>query len=190
MAKAAVVETAEETASRRPVHFGERFAIGRASVEVAAAALRISLRAPVASVAALNKALGFALPQKPKTSSANNDVHALWIGPDEWFIIAPEDNDILAKFAKVTAFHSAVDISHRNAALIVKGVGAADVINSGCPQDLSLTTFPVGACSRTIMGKTEVILYRTASDQFRVEVWRSFATYALDFIEDAIRRDV
>jgi sarcosine oxidase, subunit gamma len=186
MAKAQVMEIA----ARSPIHSGARFAKGRTAVEVAAAATRISLRAPRASVAALNKALGFALPQKPKTSASKNDVHALWIGPDEWFIIAPEGNDLLAKFAKVAAFHSAVDVSHRNAALIVSGAGAADVLNAGCPQDLSLTVFPVGGCSRTLMGKTEVILYRTAADQFRVEVWRSFATYALDFIEDVIRRDV
>ena len=179
-----------ELAKRHPVHASARFAIGRASVEVAPPALRISLRAPETSVANLNKALGFALPQKPKTSSAKNDVHALWIGPDEWLMIAPEGSDMLAKLAKVTAFHSAVDVSHRNAGLLVTGAGAADVINSGCPQDLSLSAFPAGACSRTIMGKTEVILYRTAVDQFRVEVWRSFTTYALDLIEDAIRRDV
>ena len=186
MAKASVMEKA----SRHPVQADKRFAVGRTSVEIALPALRISLRAPEASVAALSKALGFALPQKPKTSSAKNDVHALWIGPDEWFVIAAEGSDLLARFAKVTAFHSAVDISHRNAALIVSGTGAADILNAGCPQDLSLNVFPVGACSRTLLGKTEVILYRTAADQFRVEVWRSFATYALDFIEDAIRRDV
>jgi sarcosine oxidase, subunit gamma len=186
MAKAQVMDMA----ARNPIHAGAQFAIGRAAVEVAAPALRVSLRAPEASVAALNKALGFALPQKPKTSAAKNDVHALWIGPDEWFIIAPESSDLLAKFAKVAAFHSAVDVSHRNAALVVSGAGAADVLNAGCPQDLSLIAFPVGACSRTLMGKTEVILYRTSQDEFRVEVWRSFATYALDFIEDAIRRDV
>jgi sarcosine oxidase, subunit gamma len=179
-----------ETATRSAIQSGARFAKGRTSVEVAAPATRISLRAPEASVAALNKALGFALPQKPKTSASKADVHALWIGPEEWFIIAPEGSDLLAKFAKVKVFHSAVDVSHRNAALIVTGAGAADIINAGCPQDLSLTAFPVGACSRTIMGKTEVILYRTAGDQFHVEVWRSFATYALDFIEDVIRRDV
>ena len=179
-----------EIAARTAIHTGARYAKGRASVEVAAPCLRISLRASEASVAALNKALGFALPQKPKTSAAKNDVHALWLGPDEWFIIAPEGTDLMARFAKVTSFHSAVDVSHRNAALIVSGAGAADIINSGCPQDLSLKAFPVSACSRTLMGKTEIILYRTGSDQFRVEVWRSFATYALDFIEDAIRRDV
>jgi sarcosine oxidase, subunit gamma len=186
MAKAQVTETAV----RQPVHAGARFAKGRAAVEIAAPALRISLRAPETSVAALNKALGFTLPQKPKTSAAKGDVHALWIGPDEWFIIAPEPSDLVAKIAKVSAFHSAVDVSHRNAALIVSGAGAADILNAGCPQDLSFIVFPVGACSRTLMGKTEVILYRLGVDQFRVEVWRSFATYALDFIEDVIRRDV
>jgi sarcosine oxidase, subunit gamma len=186
MAKAQVMEMA----TRNPIHTGERFAKGRTLVEVAAPAMRISLRAPEASVVALSKVIGFALPQKPKTSASKNDVHALWIGPDEWLIIAPEGSDLLAKLAKVTAFHSAVDVSHRNAALLVLGAGAADVLNAGCPQDLSLTAFPVSACSRTLMGKTEVILYRTATEQFRVEVWRSFATYALDFIEDVIRRDV
>ena len=186
MVKAQVMEMAARTS----VQAGKRFAKGRAAVEVAAPAIRISLRAPEGSVAALSKVLGFALPQKPKTSTSKSDVHALWIGPDEWLIIAPEGSDLLAKFAKVSAFHSAVDVSHRNAALIVSGAGAADVLNAGCPQDLSLSAFPVNACSRTLMGKTEVILYRTAIDQFRVEVWRSFATYALDFVEDVIRRDV
>jgi sarcosine oxidase, subunit gamma len=186
MAKSQVMEMA----ARNPIHSGARFAKGRTSVEVAAPAMRISLRVPEANVAALNKAIGFALPQKPKTSASKNDVHALWIGPDEWLIIAPEGSDLLARFNKVTVFHSAVDVSHRNAALIVSGAGAGDVLNAGCPQDLSLTTFPVGASSRTLMGKTEVILYRLAGDSFRVEVWRSFATYALDFVEDVIRRDV
>jgi sarcosine oxidase subunit gamma len=92
--------------------------------------------------------------------------------------------------AAVKTFHSAVDVSHRNAALIVEGPGAADVLNAGCPQDLSLAVFPVGACSRTLMGKTEVVLLRLAEDAFRLEVWRSFAPYAFDFLEDAIKRDV
>ncbi|NJR13786.1 MAG: sarcosine oxidase subunit gamma, partial [Phyllobacteriaceae bacterium] len=92
--------------------------------------------------------------------------------------------------AKVAAFHSAVDVSHRNAALSVSGAGAADVLNAGCPQDLSLAAFPVGACSRTLLGKAEVVLYRMAQEQFHVEMWRSFAPYVADFIEDAIRRDV
>ena len=39
-------------------------------------------------------------------------------------------------------------------------------VNAGCPQDLSLAAFPVGACSRTILGKVEIVLLRTAEDSF------------------------
>jgi sarcosine oxidase subunit gamma len=170
MAKAARIETA----ARQTMLGALRHAKGRSAMEAAPPALRISLRAPEASVAAISKAIGFALPHQPKTSASTGDTHALWLGPDEWL---------------VTVFHSAVDVSHRNAALIVSGAGAADVLNAGCPQDLSLAAFAVGACSRTILGKAEVVLYRTAENQFRVEMWRSFAPYVADFIEDAIRRD-
>lgn len=187
MAKAATMTV--ETAARRPVIAGRRSAKGRIAMHIAAPASRLALRAPTESVSALSKALGVALPVKPKTSAAKGDVHALWIGPDEWFLIAPEGTDLAGLCAKAKVFHSAVDVSHRNAALIVEGAGAADAINAGCPQDLSLATFPAGACSRTLMGKTEIILYRTAVDAFRVEVWRSFAPYAADFLEDVIRRD-
>jgi heterotetrameric sarcosine oxidase gamma subunit len=45
--------------------------------------------------------------------------------------------------------------------------------------------FPVGACSRTILGKIEVVIWRTDKQSFRVECWRSFSTYAFDFLEDA-----
>jgi hypothetical protein len=48
--------------------------------------------------------------------------------------------------------------------------------SAGCPQDLSLETFPVGACSRTMFGKAEIVLFRTEEDTFRVGVlalvWR------------------
>ena len=69
----------------------------------------------------------------------------------------------------------------------VTGPGAADTINAGCPQDLSLAAFPVGACSRTILGKVEIVLLRTGEDAFRVECWRSFSDYVLTFLTEAAR---
>jgi len=87
----------------------------------------------------------------------------------------------------VKALHSAVDVSHRNTAIVVAGPGAADVINAGCPQDLSLAAFPVGACSRTVLGKVEIVLLRTEPDAFRVEVWRSFSDYAFALLAEAAR---
>ena len=148
---------------------------------------RMSLRAPEASVAALSKALGVTLPKQQKTSASKAGRTALWLGPDEWLIIDEAGNDPLADCADVTALHSAVGISHRNIAIGVTGAGAVATINAGCPQDLSLDAFPVGAASRTILGKTEIVLLRKAPDDFRVECWRSFSDYVFTFLSEAAR---
>ena len=95
--------------------------------------------------------------------------------------------DPLADCAKVKSLHSAVGVSHRNVAFSVAGPAAEACLNAGCPQDLSPAAFPVGACSRTVLGKVEIVLHRTADDAFRVECWRSFSDYVFTFLSEAAR---
>lgn len=157
------------------------------SVTPAGPASRCALRAPEASVAAVSKALGLALPTKPKTSAEKQGRAALWLGPDEWLLIDRDGNDPTAALARVKPFHSAVDVSHRNVGIVVSGEGAEATLAAGCPQDVSLASFPVGACSRTVMGKIEIVLWRTAETAFRVECWRSFSDYAFTFLAEAAK---
>ncbi|PAQ10448.1 sarcosine oxidase subunit gamma [Mesorhizobium temperatum] len=187
MAKAAARKSgvAAPSVERRPALAGQELSATGVTLAVLPPAERISLRAPDASVAALSKALGVTLPRKPKTSAAKAGRTALWLGPDEWLVIDEVGRDPLADCAEVTVLHSAVGISHRNVAISVTGPAAAATINSGCPQDLSLDAFPVGAASRTILGKVEIVLLRTASDAFRVECWRSFSDYVFIFLSEA-----
>ncbi|MBZ9964386.1 sarcosine oxidase subunit gamma [Mesorhizobium sp. BR1-1-2] len=190
MAKAAAKKAAPAASpavERRPAVAGRSISATGAKVEVLPPAERISLRAPEASLAALSKALGVTLPKKPKTSVSKGGRTALWLGPDEWMIIDEAGNDPLADCAKISALHSAVGISHRNVAISVAGPAAAAAINSGCPQDLSPEAFPVGAASRTILGKAEIVLLRTAQDAFRVECWRSFSDYVFTFLSEGAR---
>jgi sarcosine oxidase subunit gamma len=149
-----------------------------------APATRISLRARAQDVSALSGALGVDLPVKPKTSNFANGRTALWLGPDEWLVIDEGESGLMTAAANSGVLHSATDVSHRNTAILVVGPGAAAAINAGCPQDLSLKAFPVGACSRTIFGKVEIVLLRTAEDAFRVEVWRSFSDYAFGLLSE------
>ncbi len=186
MAKAATA-AAGTAALRRPAQAGREFSASAAKVAVLPPAERISLRAPEASVAALSKALGVKLPQAPKTSASAKGRTALWLGPDEWLVIDEAGGEPLADAGTTKALHSAVGISHRNVAFAVTGAGAEATVNAGCPQDLSLAAFPVGACSRTVLGKIEIVLYRTAEDAFRVECWRSFSDYAFTFLSEAAR---
>lgn len=157
------------------------------SVTPEAHASRLSLRAPRASLGALSQALDLELPTRPKTSATKGKRAALWLGPDEWLLIGPAKDDLMAALSQVEAFHSAVEISHRNVAFLVAGREAEATLAAGCPQDLSLAAFPVGACSRTVFGKVEVILWRTGEDAFRVECWRSFSDYTLTLLREAAR---
>lgn len=185
MAKSAKTTSTVE-AVRHPKLDGAEATARGVRVTVLPPASRVSLRARADAAGALSKALGLALPTKPKSSTQAGGRVAMWIGPDEWTII-DESGDPLGDLAKVKALHSAVDISDRNVAFAVSGPNAEATLSAGCPQDLSLKVFPVGACSRTILGKIEIVVLRTADDAFRVECWRSFADYAFAFLSDAAK---
>jgi sarcosine oxidase subunit gamma len=177
-----------DTLERRQPLEGRYSGHAKVTVEPAAPAKRTSLRAPEKAVAALSKALGVKLPQKPGASAkAKAGRTAMCLGPDEWLIIDTDGKDPAADCAKVKNFHSAVDISHRNTAIIVSGPSSEDVLNAGCPLDLCLEAFPAGKAVRTIYGKAEIVLMRETEETFRVECWRSFSNYVFTFLAEAAR---
>jgi sarcosine oxidase subunit gamma len=157
---------------------------GSVRLSMAPAASRASLRAAPDAVAALSAALGVTLPERPKTSASANGRSAVWLGPDEWLLIGPDGTDFVGLAAQSGALHSAVDVSHRNIGIIVSGPQAAAAISSACPQDLTSSVFPVGASSRTVFGKMEIVLYRPEEDTYRVECWRSFAEYCFGMLAE------
>ena len=48
------------------------------------------------------------------------------------------------------------------------------ILNGACPLDLDMSAFPIGMCTRTVLAKADIVLWRIAEDAFHVEVWRSF----------------
>lgn len=176
-----------EPAHRTSALEGRNVAADGVTVTPAASASRISLRAAAESRKALSTALGLTLPEKPKGSATRGMRAALWLGPDEWLVLDEEGADLMATCAKAGVLHSAVDISHRNTAILVSGPRVEEILSAGCPQDLALSAFPVGAASRTVFGKVEAVLWRTGEHDFRMEVWRSFCDYAFTLLETAAR---
>lgn len=173
-----------EVAIRKPALSGLLAGSATVRLTVAPVATRLALRAPAESVSVLSSALGVTLPTAPKTSGSAGGRSALWLGPDEWLVIDEAGSDLLSLLSGADALHSAVDVSHRNVGIIVSGPGAEVTLSAGCPQDLSLEIFPVGACSRTIFGKAEIVLFRTEDDTFRVECWRSFSEYVFGLLAE------
>ena len=153
---------------------------------VAPHAHRVILRAGQDARSAMEPALGLELPRTIGGSEVAGERAVLCLGPDEWLVIDPE-GDPSADLQGVDAPHSAVDVSHRNVGLLITGQGAADALEHGCPRDLSLRTFPVGWCARTVLGKAEVVIWRGKADAFRIECWRSFSRYIYDFMNEVSR---
>lgn len=153
---------------------------------------RLVLRGGPAAIEAAGGALGTALPRQAcRAATAPGGRAALWLGPDEWLVLAPAaDGPALAaalEGAMEGRPHSLVDVSDRQVGIEVSGPDAAAALNVGCPLDLGEGAFPVGMCTRTVLAKAEVVLWRTAPETFRVEVWRSFADYVWGYLEEASR---
>lgn len=153
-------------------------------------AARFILRGGDAAADHAGQAFGTALPRKTCRASFSGDRAALWLGPDEWLLIAAPDHgpDIAAALAQALAAvpHALVEIGHRQAALELRGPRAAEALNAGCPLDLDLSAFLVGMCTRTLFAKAEIVLWRTDDEAFRIEAWRSFVPYVHGLLMEAV----
>lgn len=152
-------------------------------------AAKLVLRGRAAAIDAAGPVFGVALPREACRFAISSGRAAYWLGPDEWLLQATGE-DPAALFASVSAAlaahsHSLVDVSHRSEAFALTGSEAGYVLNHGCPLDLSLQAFPVGMCTRTIFGKATIMLSRAAPDVFHIDVWRSFAPYVWQLLDEA-----
>jgi sarcosine oxidase subunit gamma len=133
--------------------------------------------------------LGLTLPRQACRSATRDERSALWLGPDEWLLIAPAEEADAVAATLATALgnvpHSLVEVSHRSIGLRIDGAKAGEALNAGCPLDLQLASFPVGMCTRTLLGKAEIVLWRTGEDAFHLDVARSFADYVVRFLREA-----
>jgi sarcosine oxidase, subunit gamma len=177
---------------------GDLCAARRPAVMTASPVLRVLppaarhiLRGEPPVMAAAGDALGLSLCAPTCRASVHGTRAALWLGPDERLLLGEEasaaETARRLEQALRTRPHSLVEISHRQMAFAVSGSHAATVLNAGCPLDLDLDAFPVGMCTRTVLARAEIVLWRIADDGFHLEVWRSFAAYVSGVIAEAAR---
>jgi sarcosine oxidase subunit gamma len=177
------------SAIRRPLVLPPRDAAP--AIRLLEPAARFALRIREKDRAGLKEVAGFPLGLALNTC-AGTDRMSLHLGPDEYWLIAPNGHagDLQADIAAALGarFHALVDISHRNVAMEISGAGAIEVLNGGIARDLSATAFPTGSAARTLCGKAEIVLARIGdAPRYRVECWRSFAPYIGAFFADLAR---
>ncbi|HVC02863.1 MAG TPA: sarcosine oxidase subunit gamma family protein [Steroidobacteraceae bacterium] len=116
----------------------------------------------------------------------------LWLGPDEYLLLAPAEQSAASIAQALDAAlgataHAIIDVSHRQIGLEIRGPLAARILNGACPLDLDPAQFPTGTCTRTVLAKADIVLWRPRAEAFRVEVWRSFAPYAIALLTEIAR---
>ncbi len=165
-------------------------ATGRVKAYPLPFATRLNLRGSPDVVEPVRKAFGVAPPTQPMGSASAGERAALWLGPDEWLLLAEENaGDLMGTLTSALGgvFHSLVDISHRQVGIAIEGPGAARLLAAGCPLDLDARAFPVGMSTRTLLVKAEIGLWRREENFFRIEVLRSFAPYVARILDLAAR---
>ena len=143
-----------------------------------------------AFMGAVEGALGFALPVKPNTVASGDGLLALWLGPDEWLVVTPRDEQAAVADALREAlsgmFASVTDISGGQTAITLSGGNAREVLAKGCSLDLHPRSFGEGTCAQTLVAGANVTL-RLADPEpsFELIVRRSFAEYLALWLHDA-----
>jgi sarcosine oxidase, subunit gamma len=141
--------------------------------------------APVAAV------LGARLPTAPCTWAAAPEADLLWLGPDEWLLLAPPDTADLApslRHAIAPHFGTVTDVSSQRTAFDLTGPGAPDLLAHGCAIDLHPRSSPTGTCVQTLLAQTGVTLLvlddAPQAPTLRLLVRTSFAPYLRSWLGD------
>jgi sarcosine oxidase subunit gamma len=139
----------------------------------------------------VKRALGVALPTKPNMAASKGDVDVLWMGPDEWLILASEgEAPRLMSTLRVMLSHqifALVDVSDNRTSLTLSGPSAWDVLNKGSHLDFPHRSWKKGMVAQSTYGRAQVVFWQTdKKTEFRLLVRNSFSAYLATFLMDAM----
>ncbi len=152
------------------------------------------------ALAAFETAFGFALPVRANDTAGSTDTIALWLGPDEWWLVVPGPEpeagpELADKLRAALSGHFAAitEVGESRTCIRVSGPRARALLQKGCPLDLHPSVFTAGTCAQSILAKAGVTLHLFADESavegptFDIYVLRSFAEYLWAWLDDAGR---
>lgn len=134
--------------------------------------------------------LGVRPPIESGSAAGNGDTSLLWLGPDEWLAVFPDERreEVLSALRDALApLHTAVvDVSHARAIIALAGPHARSVLQKGCHLDLHPSRFGAGNVAQSKFARCHVLLHQTDdAPAYDLYVHRSFARYLWTWLEDA-----
>ncbi|MCF8481694.1 MAG: hypothetical protein K9H25_14785 [Rhodospirillum sp.] len=144
---------------------------GTATIQVDAAPCQaqLTLRGDPADPAfakAVEAQTGLLPPPVANTLTADEHCRLLWLGPDEWMLLAPPHQGALLLSGLTVAFAAlspatnamVIDTSETRRALDVWGPDAVQLLERGCALDLHPRAFPIGRCAQGLLAGLPVLI--------------------------------
>jgi sarcosine oxidase subunit gamma len=132
------------------------------------------------------------LPTTPNRWLATGAREALWLGPDEWLVVAPPGSTpaVVAELeGALDGLHrSVVDVSANRAVVELAGPARFGLLTQGCALDLHPRVWRDGMCAQTLLARTPVIL-QEREGATRVFIRSSLAGYLADWLGRARLQD-
>lgn len=132
--------------------------------------------------------LGLELPTAPNTWLAGGGREALWLGPNEWLLVAEPGaaGELVAELERALEgqHHSVVDVSADRAVVELGGEDRIDLLAKGCGLDLHHRSWRDGMCAQTLLARVPVLLQERSSAT-RLFVRASFAGHLVSWLSQA-----
>ena len=141
-------------------------------------------------LAAVRAVVGVAPPLTPNMVNEAHDIVVLWLGPDEWLILTPNERRVAIELGLQSALRgmrfAVTDVSGGQTVVVLRGGSVRDLLAKGCPVDLHPSVFDVGQCAQSHLAQAPILLRQVDREPaFEIIVRRSFADYFWTWLEDA-----
>ena len=127
-----------------------------------------------------------------QVATAADATAVLWLGPDEFLLVAQEEavaGTLAAELAAALGDGAGqvVDLSSNRTTFELAGSAARAVLEKSCAADLHPRSFRAGTAIATVIGNVPVVLWKTGNETFRVFPRAAFADYLGRWLLDGMR---
>lgn len=135
------------------------------------------------------------LPATCGAVSGTRDTSVLWLGPEEFLVVAPTEAHESLGGDLIQALREAlgdgegqvVDLSGNRTTFELTGPRSRAVLEKGCSLDLHPRVLKAGTALSTEIGNIPVVLWKTGEETFRLFPRASFADFLGRWLLDAMR---
>ena len=145
----------------------------------------------------IGKSLSIILPTETNTSSGNDNLNIIWLGPDEWMVYSNNkinstndnyklENDLFNEISKMN-YGSVTNVTDQWVMINLKGYKVFELLSSGCPFNFNDFKNTKGAVTQTLINHIDVIIHNKNINDLNLFVRRSFSNHLWLWMNDSAR---